>query len=90
MFAKLTALVSSSPAFPYTIGETFDDAWGSGWVHSRGTIKEDGTPVSVFKISSANRNDRTLQAARNGMKRLKMVGAASISSTIPPGSDRTT
>ena len=73
MFAKLSALVSSSPAFPYVIGDAFEDTWGSGWTHARGTVKEDGTPVSVFKVSSSNRNDRNLQAARNGAKRLKMV-----------------
>ena len=73
MFAKLTALVSNQPVFPYNIGKVYGDAWGSGWSHCEGTTKEDGTPVSIFKMSSVSTSDRTLIAARNGIKRLKMV-----------------
>ena len=72
MFAKLTALVSSGPTFPYTLGEAYRAAWGS-WTHFRGKAKEDGAAVSIFKISAASKSDPKLQSARNGVKRLKMV-----------------
>ena len=73
MFAKLTALVSSSPTFPYQLGDPYDDAWGCSWTHYKGTKKEDGSVVSVFKLTSENAHDRKLVAARNGVKRLRMV-----------------
>lgn len=73
MFAKLTALVSSSPAFPYNLRKAYSVAWGGSWTHYQGTTREDGTAVSIFKVSSTSSNDRVLQAARNGVKRLKMV-----------------
>ena len=76
MFAKLTALVSSSPAFPYQLGHAYDVAWGSGWTHYKGTKKEDGSSVSIFKLTSDSAQDRRLAAARNGVKRLRMVGLA--------------
>ena len=72
MFAKLSALVSSGPTFPYTLGEAYSTAWGA-WTHFRGKAKEDGAPVSIFKISAASKNDPKLQSARNGVKRLKTV-----------------
>ena len=34
----LSSLVGSKPAFPFTLGEQFPDAWGS-WTHFRGTAK---------------------------------------------------
>ncbi len=73
MFAKLTALVSSSPTFPYQLGDAYEDAWGSGWTHYKGNKKEDGSLVSVFKLTSDSPHDRRLVAARNGIKRLRMV-----------------
>ncbi|CAK0749386.1 hypothetical protein CVIRNUC_001906 [Coccomyxa viridis] len=73
MFAKLTALVSSSPTFPYQLGDPYDDAWGCSWTHYKATKKEDGSVVSVFKLTSENAHDRKLVAARNGVKRLRMV-----------------
>lgn len=75
MFAKLSALVSSAPAFPYSTGQAFDTAWGS-WTHYRGTKKEDGSDVSIFRVSAASKDDQKLQIARNGVKRLKLVMTA--------------
>ncbi|GAQ83172.1 Cytoplasmic tRNA export protein [Klebsormidium nitens] len=57
---------------PYTIGEAYSTAWGS-WTHSRGTKKEDGSPVSVFSLTATNAGDGRLAAARNGVKRLRTV-----------------
>ncbi|KAL6525391.1 hypothetical protein OROHE_015698 [Orobanche hederae] len=57
---------------PYNIGEPYPSAWGS-WVHSRGTSKDDGAPVSVFSLSGSNFSDGHLAAGRNGVKRLRMV-----------------
>jgi SCY1-like protein 1 len=74
MLASLKAFVSSGPTFPYTIGQPFATAWG-GWTHYRGTAKDDNSAVSIFKISAPNANDPKLRAARNGVKRLKLVGA---------------
>ena len=72
MFAKLSALVSSAPAFPYLTGQPFDTAWGS-WTHFQGTKKDDSSEVSIFRISSQHKDDKKLQIARNGVKRLKLV-----------------
>ena len=74
MFAKLSALVGSGPVFPYTLGREFGTAWGS-WKHFEGVAKEDESAVSVFRISSASKSDPKLQAARNGVRRLKMVSS---------------
>ncbi|KAL6558094.1 hypothetical protein OROMI_018444 [Orobanche minor] len=57
---------------PYNIGEPYPSAWGS-WVHSRGTSKDGGAPVSVFSLSGCNFSDGHLAAGRNGVKRLRMV-----------------
>ncbi len=75
MFAKLTALVSSSNAFPYQLGDAYGEAWGTGWTHFKGTKKEDGSHVSIFKLTSESAADRRLVAAHNGVKRLRMVSA---------------
>lgn len=72
MFAKLTALVSSAPAFPYVTGQPYEVAWGS-WTHYRGTKKDDSSEVSIFRVSATSRDDQKLQIARNGVKRLKLV-----------------
>ena len=72
MFAKLSALVSSAPSFPYTLGEPFRTAWG-GWKHYQGSSNSDGSAVSVFRISSTNKQDPKLASARNGVKRLRTV-----------------
>ncbi|GLC35616.1 hypothetical protein PLESTM_000343500 [Pleodorina starrii] len=72
MFAKLTALVGGGYSFPYIVEEPYDSAWGQ-WTHCRGKSKEDNSPVSVFKISATDPNDRKLVCARNGVKRLKML-----------------
>lgn len=76
MFAKLTALVSSSPAFPYQLGDAYGEAWGTGWTHFKGTKKEDGSQVSIFKLTSEGAHDRRLVAAHNGVKRLRMVSTS--------------
>ncbi|KAI3793152.1 hypothetical protein L1987_35767 [Smallanthus sonchifolius] len=76
MFKFLKDVVSGSGAgvkdLPYNIGEPYSSAWGS-WTHSRGTSKDDGSPVSVFSITGSNTNDGHLAAARNGVKRLRTV-----------------
>lgn len=75
MLASLKAFVSSGSTFPYTTGQPFSSAWGA-WTHYRGTAREDGAAVSIFKISAASANDPKLRAARNGVKRLKLVSIA--------------
>ena len=72
MFAKLSALVSSAPSFPYQIGEPYRTAWG-GWKHFQGTSNSDGSAVSIFRTSSSNKQDPKLTSARNGVKRLRTV-----------------
>ena len=72
MFAKLSALVGSGPAFPYALGAQHTVAWGS-WTHFDGTVKDSGAAVSVFKMTAHSKTDPKLQAARNGVKRLKLV-----------------
>ncbi|KAK1409274.1 hypothetical protein QVD17_35800 [Tagetes erecta] len=76
MFKFLKDVVSGSGAgvkdLPYNIGEPHSSAWGS-WTHSRGTSKDDGSPVSIFSITGSSANDGHLAAARNGVKRLRTV-----------------
>ena len=72
MFAKLSALVGSAPTFPYTLGDPFQTAWG-GWKHFQAKANSDGSSVSVFRISSSNKQDPKLSSARNGVKRLRTV-----------------
>ncbi len=74
MFAKLTALVGGGYTFGYNVEEPYSHSWGQ-WTHHRGSSKEDGSPVSVFKMSAADPNDRRLAIARNNVKRLRMVCA---------------
>ncbi|XP_061357386.1 uncharacterized protein LOC133301724 isoform X2 [Gastrolobium bilobum] len=76
MFKFLKEVVGGSGTghkdLPYTIAEPFPSAWGS-WTHSRGTSKDDGSPVSIFSLSGSNAQDGHLAAARNGVKRLRTV-----------------
>lgn len=72
MFAKLSALVGGGYTFPYNVEDAYDVSWGN-WTHHRGTAKDDGAPVSIFKISSPDPQDRRLVVARNGVKRLKLL-----------------
>lgn len=73
MFAKLTALVGGGAALAYNIDqEPYAVAWGC-WTHHSGSAKEDGAAVSVFRIAAPDTGDRRLVAARNGVRRLKMV-----------------
>ncbi|XP_024975331.1 probable inactive serine/threonine-protein kinase scy1 [Cynara cardunculus var. scolymus] len=76
MFKFLKDVVSGSGAgvkdLPYNIGEPYSSAWGS-WTHSRGSSKDDGSPVSIFSLTGSNANDGHLAAGRNGVKRLRTV-----------------
>ncbi|KAF6265414.1 armadillo-type protein [Scenedesmus sp. NREL 46B-D3] len=73
MFAKLSALVGGGPALNVNVDpHQYDTAWGC-WSHHSGTNKEDGSAVSVFKIAAVDPTDVKLVAARNGVRRLKML-----------------
>lgn len=73
MFAKLSALVGGGPALNYNVEpEPYEVAWGC-WTHFPGSSREDGSPVSVFRIAATDPNDLKLIAARNGVKRLRML-----------------
>ncbi|KAI3751190.1 hypothetical protein L2E82_22237 [Cichorium intybus] len=76
MFKFLKDVVAGSVAgvkdLPYNIGEPYSSAWGS-WIHSRGTSKVDGSPVSIFSLTGSNSGDGRLTAGRNGVKRLRTV-----------------
>lgn len=75
MFAKLSALVGGGPALNYNVDpEPYEVAWGC-WTHFGGTSREDGSPVSVFRIAATDQNDLKLTAARNGVRRLRMVSS---------------
>lgn len=75
MFKFLKGVVAGSGTgikdLPYNIGDPYSSAWGS-WTHSRGTSKDDGSPVSIFSLSG-NAEDGHLAAGRNGVKRLRTV-----------------
>ncbi|XP_074269939.1 uncharacterized protein LOC141592944 isoform X1 [Silene latifolia] len=75
MFKFLKGVVAGSGTgvkdLPYNIGEPYSSSWGS-WSHSRGTSKDDGSPVSIFSLTG-NAQDGHLAAGRNGVKRLRTV-----------------
>lgn len=82
MFAKLSALVGGGPALNYNVDpEPYEVAWGC-WTHFGGTSREDGSPVSVFRIAATDPNDLKLVAARNGVKRLRMVSITIMNSNL--------
>lgn len=68
----LKQLVGSTSSFPYTLGVAHTTAFGA-WSHYDGTSKEDNSSVSIFKLSASKSDPQKLQAARNGVKRLKSV-----------------
>ncbi|XP_028083247.1 probable inactive serine/threonine-protein kinase scy1 isoform X9 [Camellia sinensis] len=76
MFKFLKGVVGGSGSgpnnLPYYIAEPYCSSWGS-WAHSRGSSKDDGSPVSIFSLSGSNANDGLLAAGRNGVKRLRTV-----------------
>lgn len=74
-FAKLSSLVSGGYNFPYNIGDAYSTSWGS-WSHHEGTHKETGAAVSIFRVSSSNKDEPKMVAARNGVKRLRTVQPA--------------
>jgi len=71
--AGLFSSIWGGPALKYTLADDpYIVAWGC-WTHYPATSKEDGSPASVFKLSASDPNDLKLVAARNGVKRLKLV-----------------
>ncbi|KDD72431.1 hypothetical protein H632_c3357p0, partial [Helicosporidium sp. ATCC 50920] len=72
MFARLTALVGSSSSLSFELGEAKEGCWGI-WTHHHGTWRADQSPVSVFRTASTSKLDAKLAAARNGIKRLRML-----------------
>lgn len=71
MFAKLSALVGGGSTFAYNLGEPYSVAWGC-WSHLSGTAKEDGSRVSIFKVTG-HTGDTAVAAARHGVKKLRTV-----------------
>ncbi|GBF94506.1 hypothetical protein Rsub_07040 [Raphidocelis subcapitata] len=72
-FSSISKFVGGGPALNYNVDEVpYPQAWGC-WTHHPATSREDGSPASVFKLSVADPNDRKLAAARNGVRRLKML-----------------
>jgi SCY1-like protein 1 len=71
-FAKLSSLVSGGYSFPYNLGDAYSSSWGS-WSHHEGTHKDTGATVSIFRVSSSNKDEPKMVAARNGVKRLRTV-----------------
>ncbi|KAG7020965.1 putative inactive serine/threonine-protein kinase scy1, partial [Cucurbita argyrosperma subsp. argyrosperma] len=71
MFKFLKGVVGGSGSglkdLPYNIGDPYPSAWGS-WTHFRGTIKDDGSPVSIFSLSGSDAQDGHLAAGRNGVR----------------------
>ena len=72
MFNQLAALVGQGPAFPYTVGDPHAGGGWAGWTHHAGTARDDGAPVSVWRLAAAP-GDPRLEAARHGVRRLKTV-----------------
>ena len=72
MFAKLASYAGMGSSLPFTVDTAapFELEWG-GWTHYKGTMRQDSSEVSVFKISAPP--GKELDAARNGVKRLRTV-----------------
>eukprot|EP00887_Chlorella_sp_A99_P002497 scaffold6.g2497.t1 len=71
MFSRLTALVGGGPQLPFELGEPASSAWAQ-WQLYHGTLRADGSPVSVF-CTAAQPGDPKLGAARNCVKRLRTL-----------------
>uniref|UniRef100_A0A061S498 SCY1-like protein 1 n=1 Tax=Tetraselmis sp. GSL018 TaxID=582737 RepID=A0A061S498_9CHLO len=73
MFAKLASIAGVGSSLPFTADAdaAYETSWG-GWSHMPGTLREDGSAVSIFK-KSAPKGDKKLDTARNGVKRLRMM-----------------
>ncbi|KAL4446317.1 hypothetical protein ABPG77_003124 [Micractinium sp. CCAP 211/92] len=73
MFSRLTALVSGT-SLPFDLGEEFARSSGFGsWQHFRGTLRADGSAVSVFRLAAPGKGDARLEAGRHGVKRLRTL-----------------
>jgi len=73
MFARLAQMAGVGSALPFTLDPAgpYPTAWGR-WSHSPATLREDGSPVSVFRFA-APRGDAALESARHGVKRLRTM-----------------
>ena len=72
MFGKIAALVGGAPSFPYTPGDAHPGGGWAGWAHHAGAARDDGAPVSVWRLAAAP-GDPRLEAARHGVRKLKSV-----------------
>lgn len=73
MFSRLTAFVSGT-SLPFELGEEFPRGSGIGsWQHFRGTLRADGSAVSVFRLAAPSKTDARLEAGRHGVKRLRTL-----------------
>lgn len=73
MFSRLTALVGGGPQLPFELGEPAGPSGWGAWQLYSGTLRTDGSPVSVFRLTASNPSDPKLAAARNGVKRLRTL-----------------
>ncbi|GHP09154.1 hypothetical protein PPROV_000789100 [Pycnococcus provasolii] len=74
MLSFLSEKLTGAKQFPYVLEDTPEELGGwAHWNHFQGTKRENSMPVSIFKMSGRSNTDAAVQAARNGMKRLRTM-----------------
>ena len=77
-----SSMFSGGFSLPYEIGERHALCWGK-WQHFRATRTTDKKPFSLFRLTASPSDALTLEAARNGVKKLRTVRSASCSHEFP-------
>ena len=72
MFSRLTALVSGT-SLPFDVAGEYAPSGFGAWQHCRGTLRADGSPVSIFRLAAPSKSDARLEAGRHGVKRLRTL-----------------
>ena len=67
-----SSLFSGGFSLPYELGEKYGSAWGK-WDHYQAARTSDKKPFSLFKLTAAPDEALLLEAARNGIKRIRTV-----------------
>jgi SCY1-like protein 1 len=68
----ISSLFAGGFSLPYDIGEKYAESWGQ-WEHFKATRTADKKPFSLFRLTAGTSDALALEAARNCVKRLRMV-----------------
>lgn len=73
MFSNLTwSIFGGGFVLPYEVGDKHPVSWGR-WEHFQAKRIEDGKLFSLFKLDTSSNDALVLEAARNGVKRMRVT-----------------